>query len=186
MDDLVKRLRDRRVCSLAQNSCRNDWVCEQAADRIEALEVDVKAVLRREEDANRAAMKHLRNLEQERIKSANYAAFSTEWRKKCEALEARVAAAYAYSAAATGETALLGQVSADAETHIDELLNKAYEEGRSEMYNDLRKRLVAADKLVEAGGVMARALQGNYIVPGSAAKWDTAVAAYEATKEATT
>ena len=37
-DDLVKRLRDRRVCSLAQNSCRNDWVCEQAADRIEELE----------------------------------------------------------------------------------------------------------------------------------------------------
>ena len=44
-------------------------------------------------DANRAAMKHLRNLEQERIKSANYAAFSTEWRKKCEVLEAQVRAA---------------------------------------------------------------------------------------------
>jgi len=37
-DDLVRRLRDRRVCSLAQNSCRNDWACEQAADRIEELE----------------------------------------------------------------------------------------------------------------------------------------------------
>ena len=45
MDDLVKRLRDRRVCSLAQNSCRNDWVCEQAADRIEELEAKLaKAV----------------------------------------------------------------------------------------------------------------------------------------------
>ena len=37
-DDLKERLRDRRVCSLAHNSCRNDWVCEQAADRIEELE----------------------------------------------------------------------------------------------------------------------------------------------------
>lgn len=36
-DDLVKRLRDRRVCSIAQNSCRNDFICEQAADRIEEL-----------------------------------------------------------------------------------------------------------------------------------------------------
>ena len=37
-DDLVKRLRDRRVCSPAQNSCRNDWVLDQAAYRIEELE----------------------------------------------------------------------------------------------------------------------------------------------------
>lgn len=36
-DDLVKRLCDRRVCSPAQNSCRNDWVINQAADRIEQL-----------------------------------------------------------------------------------------------------------------------------------------------------
>ena len=44
-DDLVRRLRDRRVCSLAQNSCRNDWACEQAADRIEELEAKLaKAV----------------------------------------------------------------------------------------------------------------------------------------------
>ena len=43
MDDLVKRLRDRRVCSLAQNSCRNDWACDEAADRIEALEARVAA-----------------------------------------------------------------------------------------------------------------------------------------------
>ena len=38
MDDLVKRLRDRNVCSLAHNSCRNDMACEQAAARIEELE----------------------------------------------------------------------------------------------------------------------------------------------------
>ena len=37
-DDLVKRLHDRRVCSPAQNSCRNDHVLNQAADRIEELE----------------------------------------------------------------------------------------------------------------------------------------------------
>ena len=37
-DDLVKRLRDRGVCSLEHNSCRNDMVCEQAAARIEELE----------------------------------------------------------------------------------------------------------------------------------------------------
>ena len=37
-DDLVKRLRDRGVCSPAHNSCRNDFICEQAADRIEELE----------------------------------------------------------------------------------------------------------------------------------------------------
>jgi len=47
-DDLVRRLRDRRVCSLAQNSCRNDWACEQAADRIEELEGQLKTVLDRE------------------------------------------------------------------------------------------------------------------------------------------
>jgi len=37
-DDLVKRLHDRRVCSPAQNSCRNDHVLNQAASRIEELE----------------------------------------------------------------------------------------------------------------------------------------------------
>jgi len=37
-DDLVRRLRDRGVCSLEHNSCRNDLVCDQAADRIEELE----------------------------------------------------------------------------------------------------------------------------------------------------
>jgi hypothetical protein len=45
-DDLVKRLRDRRVCSLAQNSCRNDFICEQAADRIEELEDQIAKALR--------------------------------------------------------------------------------------------------------------------------------------------
>lgn len=44
-DDLVKRLYDRRVCSPAQNSCRNDLVLDQAADRIEELETKLaKAV----------------------------------------------------------------------------------------------------------------------------------------------
>ena len=37
-DDLVERLHDRRVCSPAQNSCCNDHVLNQAADRIEELE----------------------------------------------------------------------------------------------------------------------------------------------------
>jgi hypothetical protein len=36
-DDLVDRLYDRRVCSPAQNSCRNDHVLNRAADRIEEL-----------------------------------------------------------------------------------------------------------------------------------------------------
>jgi hypothetical protein len=39
-DDLVKRLRDRGVCSPAQNSCRNDLACEQAADRLEELQFE--------------------------------------------------------------------------------------------------------------------------------------------------
>jgi len=44
-DDLVKRLHDRRVCSPAQNSCRNDHVLNQAASRIEELEAKLaKAV----------------------------------------------------------------------------------------------------------------------------------------------
>jgi len=61
-DDLVRRLRDRRVCSLAQNSCRNDWACEQAADRIEELEAKlvaadprVKALVDRASDYMRIA-----------------------------------------------------------------------------------------------------------------------------------
>ena len=43
MDDktLVERLRDRGVCSIAQNSCRNDYICEEAATRIEALEAEL-------------------------------------------------------------------------------------------------------------------------------------------------
>ena len=36
-DELVDRLNDRRVCSLAQNSCRNDHVLNQAEARIEEL-----------------------------------------------------------------------------------------------------------------------------------------------------
>lgn len=37
MTDIVERLRDRGVCSIAHNSCRNDFVCEKAADEIERL-----------------------------------------------------------------------------------------------------------------------------------------------------
>lgn len=73
----------------------------EAADRIEALEQDFKAVLRREEGFHRAAMKHLRDLEQERVKSKNYAAFSHEWRERCEALEEQVRAADALAEALT-------------------------------------------------------------------------------------
>ena len=40
-NDLVKRLRDRGVCSLEHNSCRNDMACEQAADEIEKLQARV-------------------------------------------------------------------------------------------------------------------------------------------------
>ena len=44
-DDLVERLYDRRVCSPAQNSCCNDWMLDQAAERIEELEAKLaKAV----------------------------------------------------------------------------------------------------------------------------------------------
>ena len=53
-DDLVRRLRDRGVCSLEHNSCRNDLVCDQAADRIEELEAKLaKAVEALEFYANR-------------------------------------------------------------------------------------------------------------------------------------
>lgn len=112
MDDLVKRLR-----VFVQGLCSSMWqsrdqsikLMDEAADRIEKLEADVKAVLRREADANRAAMNHLRALEKERIKSANYAAFSTEWRKKCEDIEARIAAADALAEAVTHEREMVCQ-----------------------------------------------------------------------------
>lgn len=42
----------------------------------------------------------------------------------------------------------------------------------------LARRVLAAEKLVEAGRVMANALKGDYIVPGSARAWDDAEAAY--------
>ncbi len=40
---IVERLRDRGVCSIAQNSCRNDWVCEEAATTIEDLLAELSA-----------------------------------------------------------------------------------------------------------------------------------------------
>ncbi len=44
MSDVVERLRDRGVCSIAQNSCRNDWACTEAADEIERLREALKAI----------------------------------------------------------------------------------------------------------------------------------------------
>jgi len=41
-DDLVKRLRDGHVCSIAQNSCRNGYAISLAADRIEALTAEME------------------------------------------------------------------------------------------------------------------------------------------------
>lgn len=41
-DDLVQRLRDGHVCSIAQNSCRNGYAISLAADRIEALTAENK------------------------------------------------------------------------------------------------------------------------------------------------
>ena len=40
-DDLEERLYDRRVCSPAQNSCRNDHVLNQAIARIKELEANI-------------------------------------------------------------------------------------------------------------------------------------------------
>ena len=37
MTDIIERLYDRRVCSAAQNSCRNDYICEEAAAEITRL-----------------------------------------------------------------------------------------------------------------------------------------------------
>lgn len=56
MDDkaLVERLRDRGVCSIAQNSCRNDYICEEAATRIEALEAALREIDIAEERAKQA------------------------------------------------------------------------------------------------------------------------------------
>lgn len=48
---------------------------------------------------------------------------------------------------------------------------------------ELEAQVRAADALVEAGNIMARALEGDYIVPGSANKWNAALATYRATKE---
>lgn len=38
---IARRLRDRGVCSTAQNSCRNDYACESGADVIETLQARV-------------------------------------------------------------------------------------------------------------------------------------------------
>lgn len=41
MTDIVERLYDRGVCSPAQNSCRNDYICEAAAVEITRLRAKV-------------------------------------------------------------------------------------------------------------------------------------------------
>ena len=92
--------------------------------RIESLETDLKAVLRREDDANRAAMKHLRSLEAEKIKSANYAEFSTEWRKRCEALEAQLAKADALAEALTLIANAPSEMTWGEEAEVNETINK--------------------------------------------------------------
>ena len=97
MDEYHKHRKDCQFAFAPLDVC--DCVQKNMADRIEALEQDFKAVLRREEGFHRAAMDHLRDLEQERIKSKNYAAFSHEWRERCEALEAQVRAADALAEA---------------------------------------------------------------------------------------
>lgn len=46
---IARRLRDRGVCSTAQNSCRNDYACESGADVIETLQarvVELESALR--------------------------------------------------------------------------------------------------------------------------------------------
>lgn len=59
-------------------------------NRIKELEADVKAVLRREHDANKKALEHLRRAEKAEICSKNYAAFNREWRKRAEAAKAKL------------------------------------------------------------------------------------------------
>jgi hypothetical protein len=108
---------------------------------------------------------------------------------RIEALEARVAAAYAYSAAVTGDTTLLGQVSADAEAHMGGLLNKAYEEGRAAMSDDLRSRVIRAIQAVEIPeGGWPEDRPGVWLMALDEAvkAADAALAAYEATKEQST
>lgn len=47
--DIVERLRDRDICSIAHNSCRNDRVCAEAADEIERLRAALDLGLRMQE-----------------------------------------------------------------------------------------------------------------------------------------
>jgi hypothetical protein len=49
MSDLIERLRDRGVCSIHHNSCRNDMVCEEAISALEAKDAEI-ARLREDRD----------------------------------------------------------------------------------------------------------------------------------------
>ncbi len=52
MRDIVERLYDRAVCSPPQNSCRNDWLCDQAAAEITRLRADLAAAERERDEAH--------------------------------------------------------------------------------------------------------------------------------------
>lgn len=56
-------------------------------------------------------------------------------------------------------------------------------QGMADRIEELETQVKAVDALVEAGNIMARGLEGDYIVPGSANKWNAALATYRATKE---
>lgn len=45
LPETADKLRDRRVCSPAQNSCRNDHICEVAADEIDDLKHDLQRLM---------------------------------------------------------------------------------------------------------------------------------------------
>lgn len=105
---------------------------------------------------------------------------------RIEALEGSVMVALTYSAAVTGETALLGQVPADAEAYMDGMLTKAYEEGRVEAWGDIRNRVARAIQAVEIPeGGWPEDRPGVWVMALEEAvkAVDATFAAYEATKE---
>lgn len=54
-DDLVRRLRDGQVCSIAQNSCRNGYAIALAADRIESQAAEIERLRQPQPDALKIA-----------------------------------------------------------------------------------------------------------------------------------
>lgn len=45
MKDILERLYDRNVCTISQNSCRNDTLCLEAAAEIERLREENRRVI---------------------------------------------------------------------------------------------------------------------------------------------